>query len=50
MGAGKKPGTGAGKRTGAGKGTGAGTGNVLDPSNAGYPPLVDIQLSLFASF
>jgi hypothetical protein len=23
-----------------GWGTGAGTGNVLDPSNAGYPPLV----------
>jgi hypothetical protein len=25
--------------TGAGKGTGVGTGTVLDPSNAGYPPL-----------
>jgi hypothetical protein len=35
-----KTGTGAGTRTEEGKGTGAGRGNVLDPSNAGYPPLV----------
>jgi hypothetical protein len=26
--------------------TGVGTGNVLDPSNAGYPPLVSYILSL----
>jgi hypothetical protein len=29
-----------GRETVTGSGTGAGTGNVLDPSNAGYPPLV----------
>jgi hypothetical protein len=38
-----KTGTGDGTRTGAGRGTRAGTGNVLDLSNAGYPPLVDYK-------
>jgi hypothetical protein len=42
-----KTGTGAGTRTGEGEGTGSGTRNVLDPSNAGYPPLVNY---IFRSF
>jgi hypothetical protein len=36
-------------KNGGGKGNGAGTGNVLDPSNAGYPPLVVDKCTLLSS-
>jgi hypothetical protein len=42
----KKRENGRGRETVTGAGTGAGTGNVLDPSNAGYPPLVSDKYHL----